>query len=325
MLTRSDVTADPGVDESMAFFKRSKRSSGPADGALTFMSESDAAEFRTIVEEVFAVLGLPVSVHEDHAIDAQGRQFGFWNIASQCATSEKSEWRSLIEEHLCRVLESMEAPSPFESLENDEAHYRTYARLYEESFVPDLAKYPHREFAPGIVEMLALDLPDTVAVFDHDNARSFSGYESLRRSGIANLNDLAVEALETLDAGGGATVHVLLGDSVYTGSRALLLPSLASELTHDTPTAHGWLMSIPNRQQVAWHVIKDAGVLHAVQAMARFTALGYADAPGPVSPHVYWWNGSAYEQLTRLDESGALTIEVSPAFQAVLQSVTREG
>lgn len=68
--------------------------------------------------------------------------------------------------------------------------------------MPGIDGYPHRDFAPGIVEMIALDLPDTVTVFSHSNANKFGGFEALRTQGIANLRGLEVETLETLPAPG---------------------------------------------------------------------------------------------------------------------------
>lgn len=103
-------------------------------------------------------------------------------------------------------------------------------------------------------------------------------------------------------------------DSVYTASRALLLPSLARELKGEVAGDHGWLMSVPNHHQLIWHVVHDASVLRAVRAMARFTDLGHSNSPGPVNPHLSWWYGEGYEQLTHMAADGALTIEVSPRF-----------
>ena len=72
----------------------------------------------------------------------------------------------------------------------------------------------------------------------------------------------------------------LLGESVYTASRALLLPDLASELMGKrVRDEFGWLMSVPNRHQVVWHIIDDATVVAAVNGRARFTAMGYSDSP----------------------------------------------
>src|SRR6266446_575336 len=127
---------------------------------------------------------------------------------------------------------------------------------------------------------------------------------TLRSRGVANLEELPVESFETLPTAGGGSFHALLGESVYTASRALLLPSLATTLSGDAPNEHGWLMSVPNRHQVVWHVIKDDTVVPAIQAMTYFTRLGFGDSPGPLSPHVFWCNGSSYEQLTRIDDEG---------------------
>jgi len=263
-----------------------------------------------------------VVIQPDHDVDDAGRQFGFWNLAAQCADERRPAWRGLIREHVQRVLASMDAPDSFEGLDRDEAARRTYARLYPHDALPSLDAYPHREFVPGIVEMLALDLPQTVAVFDHEKLAKVGGWEALRAHGVANLRALPVESIQTLDAPGGGKFTALLGDSVYTGSRALLLPGLAAQLTGEDASNFGWLMSVPNRHQVVWHVIRDDSIISALNGMAHFTVLGFSDAPGPVSPHVYWWNGADYEQLTRIDDTGAISIHAGPAFTGVLNTLT---
>jgi hypothetical protein len=308
----------------VALFKKPKRSE-EMDEHLAFLTRSQADDLRSDVRRVFAELGLEVHMHPDHAVDDSGRQFGFWNVATQCVEEPRDSWPSIIRRHVQLVLASMDAPDPFEGLSIEEAARRTFSRLYDVASVPSIESFPHQEFAPGIVEMLALDLPETVAVFSHDNVRALGGWEDLRRHGLSNLRVLPTEALETLQGPGGATITALIGDSVYTASRALLLPQLASALTGEEPGQFGWLMSTPNRHQVVWHVIRDATVVGAVEAMARFTALGYSDAPGPVSPHVFWWNGDAYEQLTHVGEDGALSVRVSPVFQGVLETATQLG
>lgn len=185
-------------------------------------------------------------------------------------------------------------------------------------------RFPHREFAPGVVELLALDLPDTVAIFDHDNATRLGGWQALRDVGLDNLRSLPAEHLETLEAPGGGSFSMLLGDSVHTGSRAILLPALATQLTGERPSELGWLMSIPNRHQVLWHLVRDITVITVVNGMAHLAALGHSDAPGPISPHVYWWNGTDYEQLTQIDDEGVLSVHPSPAFTEVLNRLAGE-
>ncbi|WP_230010159.1 hypothetical protein [Microbacterium sp. Bi128] len=309
----------------MGIFRKKSPEPEPLDSHLTFFTISGANHFRTITREVFAEMGLEVHVQPGHAVDDSGREFGFWNVAAACGDQPQSLWRDLIREHLQRVLASFDAPDPFDILAPADVAKQTFARLYDEASMPGIDGYPHREFAPGIVEMIALDLPDTVTVFSHNNANKFGGFEALRTQGIANLRGLAVEKLETLPAPGGGSFTALLGESVYTGSRALLLPDLASEVMGKRVREEfGWLMSVPNRHQVVWHIIEDATVISAVNGMARFAAMGYSDSPAPVSPHVFWWNGTSYEQLTEVSDDGGLGIRVSPAFQAVLESIAAD-
>ncbi|MHA7268723.1 hypothetical protein [Arthrobacter sp. HLT1-20] len=211
----------------MAIFKRKTAAPEAPDSELTFFTESGANECRETVHEVFAELGLDVTMHPGHAVDASGRRFGFWNVAAACHERPRRAWRGVIRKHLQRVLASFNAPDPFDNL------------------------------APANV------------------------------------------ATQTSSAAGKPSERT--GQSVRED--------------------FGWLMSIPNRHQVVWHIIKDATVVAAVNAMAHFTALGYSDSAGPISPHVFWWNGRGYEQLTHMTEDGGLTIQVSPAFQAVVEAV----
>ncbi|MGO4804242.1 hypothetical protein AB4089_03845 [Arthrobacter sp. 2MCAF15] len=309
----------------MGIFRKKSPLPETPDSHLTFFTASSANNFRTITREVFAEMGLEVVMHPGHAVDDSEREFGLWNVAAACHDQPPYAWRGAIREHLQRVLTSFDAPDPFDSLTPTDVPRQTFARLYEEASMPGIDGYPHREFAPGIVEMLALDLPDTVTVFSHNNANKFGGFEALRTRGMANLRRLEVEQLETLPMQGGGSFTALLGDSVYTASRALLLPGLASELSGKRVREEfGWLMSVPNRHQVVWHIIEDATVVGAVNGMARFAAMGYSDSLTPLSPHVFWWDGTSYEQLTQVSDDGGLAIRVSPAFQAVLESITAD-
>lgn len=305
----------------MGFFKKKSSRQEVADEDLTFFTVSEAQEFRTMAREVFAELGYEVQIHPDHATDAAGRGYGFWNVAASCHNGPESQWRDIIRLHLQRVLAGFEAPDPFDGFTPEEVSSRTYARLYDEASIPNLDHYPHSQFAPGVVEMLALDLPDTVAVFNRHHASTFGGWEALRAQGIANLRALENEQIHTVPTQGDGSFTALLGDSVYTAGKALLMPDLAAELTGQYPRKDlGWLMSVPNRHQLVWHFIEGESVIAALDGMVRFTALGYGDAPGPVSPHVYWWNGTGYEQLTQFAEDGNLSIHVSPEFQAVIEA-----
>ncbi|WP_458106750.1 hypothetical protein M1D51_12605 [Arthrobacter sp. R3-55] len=184
------------------------------DEELTFFTVSEAQRFRTTVREVFAELGYEVQINADHALDADGRGYGFWNVAANCHSPPESQWREIIRQHLGRVLASFDGTDPFEELTAEQASSRTYALLYQETGLPDLDAHPHRQFALGVVEMLALDLPDTVAVYARKHADTFGGWEALRTHGLANLGTLEHEQVETVPAQGEDAFNALLGESV---------------------------------------------------------------------------------------------------------------
>lgn len=291
------------------------------DDALEFWTRDEADAFRAAVADDFARRGLEVTMHLDHAEDGAGRQFGLWNMAALCADADRDAWGAIIEQHLSLVIASMEAPDPFETMDADEVRRSTYARLHHLDNLPSPDAVPFREIAPGLVEVLALDLPESIATFGHTNADRFGGFDALREVGRANLAALEVERHEVVETDEGARFDVVVGDSFYTGSRALLLPSLAEQHGGAAPSEHGWLMTVPNRHQVAWHVLSDASVIPTINALVRFGVGGFNDFPGPVSPHLYWWNGEHYEQLTQLGEDGSVGVHVSPRLQASLEAV----
>lgn len=304
----------------MGLFSRKPKETASSDAALTYFTEVEAREFRSLMREAFAEHGLEVLTHPDHAVDAAGRRFGFWNAGATCRGEPRSMWPSLVRDHVRRVLDDLDAPDPFEGLSFDDARGAVYTRLYDPTSLPTLAPYPHRELAPGLVEVLALDLPETVTVFDHDAAAAAGGWDRLHAAGLENLRGLPVEELATVPGDGGSSFTVLLGESVHTGSRAVRMPGLAAEVAQQAVGEHGWLLSVPNRHQVAWHVVRDMSVVGALNAMARFTALGYEGAVGALSPHVYWWDGSRYEQLTRVHD-GRIAIHPTERFLAVLEQL----
>lgn len=309
----------------MAIFSRLRPGQRRPDEALPFLDVGQADEVRSLVGQAFAELGIEATVRKDHVVDSSGRVFGLWNVATACHHDERGRpaWPDVVRDHVQRILHET-AGDPFEGLDPEDVAARTYLRLWDEAALPDPDSYPHREFAPGIVELLALDLPDSVAIYDREHARRHGGFGALREHAVRNLSQLPVDELEQLEGPRDSSFHFLGGESVYTSGMAVLLPDLAARLVGEAPGPHGWLLSVPNRHQFAWHSVRDTSVFGAVEGLVTFAAMGYADAAGPVSPHVYWSDGHGYHQLTRHDDDGQVAIVVPPAFQETLEQIARE-
>lgn len=310
----------------MGFFSRLAGRQERPDAALPFLSRDQADQVRALVRRAFAEQGVEVTMHDDRAVDDSGGVYGLWNVATACHEDERgpAAWPGVVDDHVRRILAEMTGPDPFEGLTREEAAGRTYLRLFDESSVPALDDYPHREFLPGVVELLALDLPESVAIYGREHADRLGGFTTLRAHALRNLEALQVDAPERIECRGGGYFHLLDDESVYTSGKALLLPDLAGSLTGEPPGELGWLLSVPSRHLVGWHCVRDSRVLGTVEGMVSFALAAY-DAAGPVSPHVYWSDGTAYHQLTQHDEDGSVSIVVPPPFQAVLEQVARRG
>ncbi len=261
-------------------FKR-RRGPAEADADLPFLTAEQAQHVRALVSGSFAERGLEVTVFGDYVQDSSERQFGLWNVAAACHNDDggPKAWPLVVGDHVRRIVAAMDAPDPFESMTDEQLLAGTYLRLYEQQSVPQPDQYPHSQFAPGLLEMLALDLPDSVAAMTREVVTRLGGYAALRERGLEQLRAVPIDAHEVLDGPGGGRFHAGLGDSVYTGSLALILPEVAHRLTGRTAGQHGWLLSVPNRHQVVWHHIEDAGVIGALEGMATFARLGLRTAP----------------------------------------------
>lgn len=177
------------------------------DADLPFLTVDGAQRVRALASASFVQRGIEVVVLGDHVRDASQRQFGLWNVAAACHNDDrgKKAWRQVVDRHVHQILAAMDAPDPFESVHGDEELLAgTYLRLYEQQSIPDAGQYPHATFAPGLLEMLALDLPDSVAVMTHEVVTRLGGYAAIRERGLHQLQEVPIDEHEMLDGPGAA-------------------------------------------------------------------------------------------------------------------------
>jgi hypothetical protein len=309
----------------VGLFRRGPRRDGrdaPRDPEFSFFSADEGARFRAQVREAFAEKGLEVTVYADVVSDSAGRQFGLGNLAAVCHNDERGPraWPELVRQHVGMVLRTMEAPSALETLPTEQIRAQLYPRVIgADGLNPENFAYA-RSVAPGLYEILALDLPESVMMLTDEALEPLGDLQYLRDQALYNLRGLPVEGHETVKDSEGMRFEVVLGDSFYTASRVLALDSLVRQVTGEQLTADGALVAMPFRHQLAFHAIHDTGMIPALNAMASFAATGYEDTPGAISPYVYWWRDGTLTQLSDRDEDGeGLRILVDDDFQELLE------
>lgn len=309
----------------MRLFRRGPKRDGrdaPRDPAFSFFSVDEGAWFRSQVREAFAEEGLELTVYADMVSDSAGRQFGLANLAAVCHNDHRGPrvWGELARQHAGMVLRTMDGPSALDTLPPEQIRAQLYPRVISgDGLDPQTFAYA-RSVAPGLYEVLALDLPESVMMLTDEALEPLGQVPQLRDRAMRNLRDLPVEGRETVKDSGGMRFEVVLGDSFYTASRVLALESVVRQVTGQHLTADGALVAMPFRHQLAFHVIRDTTMIPSLNAMASFAASGYLDTPGAISPFVYWWRGGTLTQLSDEDEDGeGLRIVVGDEFQELLE------
>lgn len=321
----------------MSVFRRDRRrSDGPGlarreraarpDPAFPFLSTAQGRRFRAAVRAAFAERGLETTVHADHVVSASGIRFGLHALASACRAAPGGErgWPVTVAAHVEAVVASTREPDALERGDREAVLAGVVLRVMSASALPDVEGLTYaRPLGGDLVEVLALDLPEAVHLLgDHDVERF--GEADLRAAGLANLLAHPVDDHEHLRLEVGGDLHVVSGRSVHVASRLLVLPDLLRRTLgggEPVPTPHGLLVGAATRHQLAFHVVRDGGVLPALQALAAATAEEYDCGVGTVSPWAYWWHDGRLVQLSTRGEDGALRIDVSPEFARVLAAV----
>lgn len=297
------------------------------DEALPFFSVREAARFRELFRKAHAKLGRTVTVVGDRAWGDDGSEMGLWNLAADCHTYPQAMWPEILRDQIGAT--QIDPSNPFEGMSRTQILRNVYLKLWWASALPDVTWFPHaRAVAPGLVELPSVHVRRTVIPMRPCDIDHYGGLDTLRRTGRDNLADLPVEQREMIETPEGGSFRVLLGQSSFTASRILTLERLVSQLFLDPAMPYGVLAAVPNRNEVAVHIIKDDTAIPTIVNLATFARLRSSSAPGPLSPHVYWVTPDRFEQVGGLDDEGRFQILYSPEFRDTMDGMlaaTRKG
>jgi len=274
------------------------------DDHLTYFTLVQANEFRRLVERSFAAAGHDVSVYGDRIEDRDGTTLGLWNIGQLCAGADRHEWPDLIADHVALVTAP---PRNLEELTGEELEAALRLRLADAASLPDPDELGHaRVVAPGLLEVLSVDLGDSVVTPSREElaARGTLG-EQLARGRANLLSLLAADEPEALIVGEGSKGRfaTVTDASFFTASLALVLPEAMRRFTGEEHGARGTLVAVPGRHRLLYRPVDAPDAGEALRRMFDAARVDYRETPGALSPHVYWVRNNRWVPVTSF-ESG---------------------
>ncbi len=307
----------------MGLFRRQRRDPSPPDPDFAFLTEEQAARVRDLARTAFAEIGVEVVVRSDHLLADDGTVYGLANLMATCHQAGRGErdWPDLVRGHVHRIYSATRDRRDPAELPVEDVLARVRLRAVGTATLPQDWRAAHgygRVVADDVVELLCLDEPHTVVTLRQRAVDAF-GVDVLRRAGLENLLREPIDAVDVLDVGDGAQVHAVLGDSMYTASRILVLPDLLRRVYGEREYPDGVLVAAPLRHQVLLHPVDGPAVLPAATALVRLARTGFAEGVGSVTPNVYWWRAGVFTRLTSTDpDSGRVVLRADGEFGEVL-------
>lgn len=282
-----------------------------------FTDGAEHQEFVSLVEEVLHRAGMDAVPEEDGAAYRdRNSDTVLWldNLAILCARAERDAWAELVLRHVTAMLH----PDPMSELVDDPDAFRAAVRvrLYTEAAVAQHeGNLPRRTAAAGLVETVVIDTPETVAIVDAEAYAPLGlSEEDLFALGRDNVRTDGPPEVTIHE--GETELHVAESQSFFTASWALILDELI-----DVPE-HGALVVVPSRHVLVAHPVRDQTAVSAVQVLLGLAHQHFAEAPGALSPDLYWYRDGNLTLLPATEtDDGGLAFAPPDEFVEVLNAV----
>lgn len=253
---------------------------------------SDVLTVATLMRTDLAARGITASI--DGADDLEtaevvlpsGEKWFLHNLVPRVREHDRSEWPDVVHEHVDGMLASRDQVPPAQ-MSADELRARLRSRLVADT--DDLVDVSYgRPFAPGIVEVLCIDYPQTVLTLSRSDVDHLAlELDEAFAEGRRNTSSEPIEDRFALAEG----LWGLTGDSMFAASRAVdLAPIVAA---YGGASAHGIAFALINRSLIVYTVITpDAWqdeLMRIVGAADTITTDPEFFHPGGVvSPNVFY-------------------------------------
>ncbi len=294
------------------------------DATFPFLTVDQARRFRALVVQTFTDAGVEiVAAGADYLDDALGRRLGLSNLAAQCYRNGFGEgvWPSVVAAHVQGLLAAGGDPFLLDKLEPQEILNSVFLRLNNVHVMGEaLAGLAHaRPVCGALIELLGYRSQGTTRYLRTCDVDRL-GLDNLLAAGLENLLREPLPDPQFL-VGHDTTVLLLDGESPQTASKVLVLRDVLRRTYGEREFPDGVLVAVPNRNELlVWPIEGDP--LRVTPLLGRLAELDFTDAPGPLSPSVFWWRDGELTEVAALGSDGRVAIERGSEFEALARRLS---
>lgn len=281
-------------------------SKAPApEWAPSFSDRASADRFVAAVARYFEAKGSPVVIDDgwvtlgDTPAGADAVRMGLTNLAARCAAVPEREWPAVVQEHFRAVDRAREAGSAIGGDPSfDDARDALAVRLFHRSVLDPTGRNDPR--SAFVVREDLPDLPTTLVLHSGGTVRSVSRKvagrwgmddETLLRIGLENSRQSLSLTIDEAQ-GDGPNFFLIESESMVCSAAVLFLNDIEGMIG-----PRGSVVSVPLRDLVAVLPVGDEYRPEWGAKIADMAAGLFQQCEGPISPELYWTDGSVFVRL----------------------------
>jgi hypothetical protein len=303
----------------VGFLRRLRGEQPAVPDWASFFTADEYTAFLDVVKADLDRSGAQYSI-DDGLVRISGSEeaFGLSNLAQLAHVTERNEWPQLVAGHFANLRATTGRDLDALAGDFDEVKSTLRVRLLADESMGGMSLADvrgSRAYAPGILEVLVYDFPDSTASVPPDHVEGWPlDADAVWEVAIDNIRLEPQPTRQEVPAQ-GSVFTMAVDDSFYVATRSL---RLADELPPGTKDA---VFAVPNRHMLLWHAIHDVSVVGAMQAMMQVTSKAFLDGPGSISDQLYWWHDGEVVHLPVRAQGKSIDFMPPDTFVALLNTL----
>lgn len=271
------------------------------DPHLPELTTKQADKLRALCVEVLDRQGVTAADGGDHLYGDNEHKYGLFALSRKASGLPEKEWPAMIEQHFSGLL----AGTPASKATVEELR----AGVYPKFIAPHTMDLMESQHGPSIYSyvrptarlplLIALDSPESVSYLTAEQVEAAGGADLLWDKAFSNLVATGPGQPEEFTTEGGSFL-VFETESVYQSSWIACMDKFVESLGY-TPGRLGALVTIPATNILCLHLVSEATSIEDIKAMLVFAGTVHSQHPSPLTPLLYWWNGSVVENISSND------------------------